>query len=45
MTDEVCGVEWDDRDDPTVPFGEGYSCELDWEHDGRHRCGEFEWEK
>lgn len=40
---EVCGIEWDDRDDPSIPRGGGYSCELVWEHDGPHRSDTFEW--
>jgi len=42
---EGCDVEWDDRDDPDLPYGSGYSCEQAWEHPGPHRCGDFTWEK
>lgn len=45
MDTEVCGIEWDDRDDPAIHRGWGYSCQLDWEHDGLHRCDDFEWAK
>lgn len=37
--DDVCGVEWDDRDDPTIERGGGYSCELAYGHDGQHQYG------
>lgn len=46
MSRETCGVEWDDRDDPSLALGEGYSCELDADHEGdEHRSGEFRWHK
>lgn len=42
---EPCGVEWDDRDDPTIPLGDGYSCRLGLGHVGPHQSGVMRWEK
>lgn len=42
---DVCGATWDDRDDPSIPKGQGYDCNLDIGHYGPHRFGDFEWEK
>jgi len=42
---DVCGVEWDDRDDPEIPTGDGYSCRLGEGHTGPHLSGITTWSK
>lgn len=45
IEDDICGVEWDDRDDPTIERGGGYSCELVYGHEGQHQYRDERWTK